>query len=202
MLEKKRMIQNYEVKSSMNINGTEVIYAENNTATEPYMVCNFIYSNPIIAEYTHVCYGVDYLAIITEYSSRISELVRQVKAKRTERGISDIPLTAADCIESGLSLDLEGHMIVIKPECLTPAARTADYQLLFVTGGFGCKPDAYGKTIFCINVFTGEKENWKRYDVAGIIASEKIPEWAEKKQHNLLLGLHHLHIGGTDNADS
>ena len=202
MSEEKRMIQSYEVKSSININGTEVIYAEDNAAAEPYMVCDFTYTNPLIAEYAHVWYSADYLAIITEYSSRIAELVKHVKAERAERGISDIPLTAADCIESGLTLDLEGQMIVIKPECLTPAARTADYQILFVTGGFGCKPNENGKTIFCKNVFTGETENWKRYDVAGIIATEKMPDWAAKKHRDLLFGLHHLFIGGTGNADS
>ena len=178
----KRMIENYEVKTSIHIGGKEIVFAENNADDEPFMVCDCKRDNPFgIEVYDNIAISSDYLTIMLNFSYRLSEQVQRVEAERARRGITNKPLTADDCIKGSRDWNYKNQLVVIRPEKLTPSARTADKQLLLATGGNGCRPDARGTAVFCTNLFTGESARWERYDIAGMINPHKMPEWATEK---------------------
>lgn len=182
MEEEKRMIQTYEVKNAIHLAGGEVILAEDATAVEPFMVCDCSWDNPFSVDvYTNIIVSADYLEVMKEFLERTALRVEQIEQERSLRGISYVPLTCADCIPGSQNGNYTNQLIVIKPEQLTPAARTADHQLLLATGGNGCSPEALGRAVFCTNLFTGESMRWERHHVAGIIRPECMPEWVTEK---------------------
>lgn len=179
MPDEKRMIESYEVKHALHLAGGEVILAEDETAAEPYMVCDCNRNNPFnIDEYSNIGVSADYLEVMHEFLKRAAMRVSFIETERSQRGVTNVPLTAADCIKNSNRENYTDQLIVIKPEMLTPSARTADKQLLLAQNGNGCSPDALGTAVFCKNLFTGETARWERYHVAGIIDPAKMPEWA------------------------
>jgi len=182
MADEKRMIESYEVKTALHIGGKQIILAEDKQAEQPFMIADCTWDNPFSVDvYSNVGISGDYLEVLAEYANRVSEQVKLIEAERAERGISPVPLTAADCIKDSHRAHFENQLIVIKPEKLTPSARTADRQLLLAINGSGCNPNSSGRAVFCKNLFTGETARWERYDVAGIIDPAKMPKWAEEK---------------------
>lgn len=182
MDDEKRTIDNREVKTAIHIGNKEILYAENLSLDEPYMVCNCQWDNPLgIQVYTEAAVGTDYLEVMTEFLGRVSDQVQRVRDQRAERGVSDVPLTASDCIPGSSSAHYANQLVVIKPEIMISSARTADEQLFYATHGNGCNPEARGHAVFCKNLFTGKSVRWERYDVAGIIQPDKIPEWARQR---------------------
>ena len=102
-------------------------------------------------------------------------------AERSDHGITDKPLTAADCIKGGLNNSIEGKVIIIKPEVLSPEYRTINHQLYIAESGFGCSPNAMGTAVYCKNMYSGEKSRFERYDIAGVADTERLPESIRKK---------------------
>lgn len=177
-----RMIEGYTVQTAIHIGGREIVYAENHASSQPYMVCNCSWDNPMnVSVYGDALVSEDYLEIMAEFVDRISTGLARVAEQRTERGISGEPLTAADCIDGSWREHYENQLIVIKPEQMVAYARTPDNQLLLATGGNGCNPDARGTAVFAKNLFTGTSSRWNRYDVAGVIRPDRIPAWAKER---------------------
>lgn len=182
MTDEKRMIENYEVKHAIHLSGGEVILAEDASTAEPFMVCDCSWDNPFSVDvYSNIVVSADYLEVMKEFLNRAAQRVELIEKERTLRGVSNIPLTDDDCIPGSRGWNYENRLIVIKPEKLTPAARTADHQLLLATGGNGCALEALGTAVFCTNLFTGESMRWERHHVAGIIRPDRMPEWAVEK---------------------
>jgi len=182
MPEEKRMIESYEVKHALQLAGGEVVLAEDMAAAEPYMVCDCNRDNPFSMDvYTNISVSADYLEVMHEFLRRAAMRVSFIEAERSQRGVTHIPLTADDCITGSHREHYKDRLVVIKPETLTPSARTADRQLLLALSGNGCSPDARGTAVFCKNLFTGETARWERFDVAGIIDPAKMPSWAAEK---------------------
>ena len=187
MDEEKRLIQGYEVKTAIHISGKEVIFAENPAATEPYMVCNCKWDNPFSVEiFEQAVVGENYLEMMSDFLDRVSHEIQAIAKQREARGVSHVPLTVKDCIENSHRENYIGKLVVIKPENMAPAARTADSQLLLAMSGNGCNPKARGSAVFCKNLFTGKDTRWERHDVAGIIHPDHIPPWAHEKLPNYL----------------
>jgi len=182
MADEKRMIENYEVKHAIHLSGGEVVLAEDASAAEPFMVCDCSWDNPFSVDvYSNIAVSADYLEVMKEFLNRTAKRVELIEKERALRGVSNIPLTADDCISGSRGWNYENRLIVIAPGKLTPAARTADHQLLLATGGNGCDPDARGTAVFCTNLFTGKATRWERYHIAGVIRPDRMPEWAAEK---------------------
>jgi hypothetical protein len=182
MSDEKRMIESYEVKTAIHIGGKEIILAEDMASKDPYMVCNCQWDNPLsIQVYDKVLAGSDYLEAMTEFLGRVSSEVQHIQGQRAERGVSNEPLTASDCVPGSDGAHYGNQLVVIRPEVMVASARTADQQLLLATGGNGNDPDARGQAVFCKNLFTGKTARWERRDIAGIILPDRIPAWAHQR---------------------
>lgn len=182
MPDDKRMIENYEVKHALHLAGGEVILAEDMAAAEPYMVCDCNRNNPFsIDVYTNIGVSADYLEVMREFLNRVETRAQHIETERAQRGVTPVPLTEDDCLKNSRYWNYKNQLIVIKPESMTPTARTADKQLLLAVSGNGCSPDARGTAVYCKNLFTGETARWERYDIAGMIDPHKMPEWVVEK---------------------
>lgn len=180
--DEKRMIEGYEVKAAIHINGKEIIFAEDIKAERPYMVCECLWDNPLGAdEYQDLRISASYVGIMAEFTSRLNEQVQRLDAELTRRGMPHTPLTADDCLPRSEYADFTGQVIVLKPEKLAAFARTPDKQLYLVIDGGGVRPDSGGNAVFCHNLYTGEHCRRERYNVAGIIDPAKMPAWANEK---------------------
>ncbi len=188
MDEEKRIIptndgQGYEVKTAIQLGRREFILAENTTSTvAPFMMCECTWNNPLGVDVFENAYVSDnYLELVVELVSRLSTQVKALESERAEHGLPLQVLTWRDCQTSWTDKDLEGQLVVIKPENLLPEYRSAENQLQIVTGGNGCRANARGQAVFCENLLTGDKKRYERYDVAGIADMNKLPEWAKQK---------------------
>ena len=186
MDDEKRTIDGYEVKNTIHIGNKEIIFAENLSKNEPYMVCNCQWDNPLgIDVYAEAAVGTDYLEAMTEFLDRASAQAQHVRDQRAERGVSELPLTISDCVPGSKNAHYMNQLVVIKPENMIASSRTADEQLLWATNGFGCAPDARGQAVYCKNLFTEKTARWERSDIAGILLPDRIPEWARQRLNEM-----------------
>lgn len=87
-------------------------------------------------------------------------------------------LDRTHCTDDG---DYEGKVILMKPSSLKDQYKTPDFQLFYVTGGFGCDPQRVGTQVSGYFLKDGEYAHFRRSDFIGVIKDECIPEWAQEK---------------------
>jgi hypothetical protein len=177
------MIGSYEELFSIRLAGRDIVIAEDsNIASEPYLICERSWDNPLgIDEYRNAGVSTDYLEIMREFAMRINTSIDLLEAERTERGLPHTVMTAADCIPGGMQEDMVGKVVLISASSLSPEYRSLDNQLALCTGGNGARPNARGQKVYCTELYTGKQFYRLRHNIAGVIAEEKLPEWAKGK---------------------
>ena len=182
----KRVFDGYEEIAAIQVNRRLVFLGENKAAEHQYMVAEFTWNNPFGALDSRFA-GVtsDYVEDLDKFSGLTEYNINVVKSgfehRKNQYGVEPLTLTTADCVPKGLADDLEGKLIVIKPEALSPEYRRADYQLRICTGGFGAMPKASGRAVFCTDLFNGKDGRFEREDVLGVADLGKMPQWAVDK---------------------
>jgi hypothetical protein len=178
----KRNIDGYLELNSFNISGRVVILAEKAGADEPYLVCEGRWDNPLSATvYYNAIVTDDYLEAVGEFMRRETGLLDFLNHERTRSGLPFQTLSAADCVPDGLDENIEGKVIIIKPEVLAREFRSAEHMLKICHGGNGSRPEARGNAVFCENLYDGKQSCFERYDILGVADLAKIPEWAKAK---------------------
>lgn len=177
MRQLKSMIYSYEVQQAIKFVDDTVVFAEDMNAAEPYMVCDRT-SNQAFMQYNNVCVSDDYVEVMREFLARVSSRINVIASIREDKDISLVPLTEADCIKGSQNADYTKQLIVVKPECMIPGARTSNFQLLYAQSGSGCIPGAKGTSIYCEEIYSRNKCVYDRPDIAGIIEPSKMPAWA------------------------
>lgn len=186
MDEEKRAIENYEVWHSVFLGDREIVFAIDKDAPMPYLVSDYTDLGGFgLLRYDNAIAGDDYLEQMQEFTKRIDRQIQQVRDERAQRGINPAPLTAEHCMANGMSKNLEGKVIVIKASSLRPEYATPDHQLMLADGGNGCRPDARGRAVFCVNLYTGKRGRWERYDVQGMADMDELPQWAQDAARKL-----------------
>lgn len=98
-----------------------------------------------------------------------------------ERPISVEPLTDEDCTPVDLGQDVKGKVAAVKLECLSPACRTAEHQLVLMSG-----LKKYGGAVSCVNLYSGKRVRWKLNELMGEVKPERLPDWAQDRRSVLL----------------
>lgn len=78
-------------------------------------------------------------------------------------------------------VDLTGKLLVLRPECLKDEYKSPDYQLFRAKSGFGCDPNARGRSVFGQFAKDDEDYSWWRTDFIGILKDKFIPDWVKEK---------------------
>ena len=179
----KRMAGDFEIIHSMRIGDREIVLGENpvGIGDERYM-CAFSTAHGLFASYTEVMVSNDYPELVKLFGERVAEQAEKTRIALNGpkiQGIPNEPITAEGCEVISHQHDLKGKVVVIKPEILRREYRRATCQLHLCTGGFGSHPNSRGSACFCTELYSGKTSRFERSDILGIIAPEKLPEWAK-----------------------
>lgn len=179
---KREMAGDYEILQSVRLGGKEVLLGYNpKDGCAPYMTSyravNFL------GDYTYpeAIGGNDYLEIMQTFLKRVQEQAKVVEQFREKRKVPIETLGREHCRERGEKESLEGKLIILRPASLAPEYRTADFQLGFATGGFGCSPGAGGRAVYFEELYSGERCRWEIGDMLGIADPDTLPDWAKEK---------------------
>ncbi len=180
--------EGYKILQSVEIDGMEIVIAENREAEKPYLTWRRSVNEAFGAE-THLLpvYSGDYVDILRAFVQSQSACVDNLSLDRIYRGsiVVDAPLSIGDCVPDGMASDLKGQVVVLRPDILLPEYRAASHQIFLAQGGFGCSPEARGRSIFGTNLYSGEQERWNRGDILGVVAETTLPGWAFEKLERL-----------------
>ena len=78
-----------------------------------------------------------------------------------------------------LSDNIEGKLVVIKPDFFKPEFREAKYQIVLALSGFGFDASKMGNAVYVEEVHTDSPEHYRqeRYNLIGEPTEEIIKEW-------------------------
>ena len=174
-------IGKYEEIQSLKLGGVTVFMGWNrNDPKQTYLICDK-HSIDLGDYYTDAVVSADYLEIAQIYIERLNRQLEKAKEFRKERALPVQMLGRKHCRERGEKESLEGQLIILKPESLTPEYRTADCQLAFATGGFGCEPNARGRAVYVKELYSGKEYRMNVGDVLGIADYAALPDWVDGK---------------------
>lgn len=182
MSEIKRKAGDFEIIHAMHIGDQEIVVGENPAAAAGQMyMCAFCEQNEIFARYDEVLCSDDYAEIIGIYGQRVAEQAEKTRIELKGpkiQGIANAPITAAGCTPITSDDDLNGKVVVIRPEILRREYRRATNQVALCDGGFGASPRSRGSACYCVNLYTGKTSRFERRDILGILKDDQIPKWA------------------------
>ena len=184
MNENKRKAGDYEIIHAMHIGDQEIVVGENPAAAAGQMyMCAFCEQNEIFARYDEILCSDDYAEIIGIYGQRVAEQAEKTRIELKGpkiQGIANAPITAAGCTPITSDDDLNGKVVVIRPDVLRREYRRATNQVAFCDGGFGASPRSRGSACYCVNLYTGKTSRFERRDILGILQDDQIPKWAQQ----------------------
>ena len=125
--------------------------------------------------------GDNYVEILQIFLDRLQEQQKAVAEVREKRAVPIEVLGTEHCRERGEKESLEGKLVILRPTSLAAEYRTADCQLGYAVGGFGCSAGARGRAVYFQELFSGERCRWDASDVLGIADLTKLPDWAQEK---------------------
>ena len=181
--QEKRMAGDYVIIHALHIGDREIVLGENPAAerNERYM-CAFCDNNGLMAGYTEVMVSDDYPELARLFGERVAEQAEKTRIALKGpkiQGIPNAPITAEGCEVISYQHDLQGKIVVIRPEVLRPEYRRATSQLQLCTGGFGASPNSRGTACYCTQLYSGKTSYFERSDILGVIAPENLPQWAK-----------------------
>lgn len=177
------MASDYEIIHAIHIGDREVVVGEKRTEGngDKYM-CAFCTSNALFALHSGVIASDNYPEIMELFGQRISEQAQKVCMEMSSpmiQGIKNVALTERDCTLVSPADDLNGKVIVLKPDALRREYRVATCQVKLCTGGFGASPNSRGSACYCVDLYSQEAQRYERSDVLGILMPEQTPKWAK-----------------------
>ena len=176
------MIGEYAVIHAISVGPLEIALGYNMEAEqgERYM-CTYCTGSGFLTQYSGTMVSDDYAEILQIFGTRIAEQAERLHTELTvlaKTGIDDRPIVKEGFIPITYEDDLNGKVIVIKPEVLKPEYQRATRQYQFCTGGFGASPRSRGSACFCTNLYNRKSSRYERMDVLGIVPKEQLPDWA------------------------
>lgn len=176
------MVDTYEVKHAVCIGDKEILFMEDGKKPYPYLVCNCTWDNPLgVNQYSDAVVSADYLEMMAEFASRVTAQIEAVKAERAKISVSLGPFTLEHCVPDDTGESIQDKVAVIRQECLRPEYRTADKQLVLVTGGFGSQGKARGRAVYVVNLYSSKESRWNRGDILGVVKPECMPDWVKER---------------------
>lgn len=182
MDDEKRIVGGYEVINSVHIGDREIVLGENMNDKDGlhYMVSN-VYRTEFYESYRDAYICEDFVKIAAIFADRVKEQVESVREELAKENAPLQVITDDMCNKDVFSENMEGKILVVKPEVLRPEYRTASHQIIRCTGGNGASPTARGRAVFCDVCFSGSRTRFDRTDILGELKIDKYPEWLSDK---------------------
>lgn len=177
MMDKKRMIENFEIIHSIQIGAREVVVG---VSPEREFMCCFCTQDDIAEYYSEAVSSNDYLEIMELYADRLKGQIAAVQAQRNTLHIPLDMLGREHCFPLLDGDDIANKVVAINPASLRYEYQRADCQLILVTGESGARSNPRGTAVYGVNVFTGRRSGrWRRGDILGEVRPECLPQWAK-----------------------
>ena len=157
-MENRELAGDYEILQLIRLGGKQLLLGYNDKdGVAPYMTCYRQVS--LLGDYVYpkAVASADYMEIMQAFLERLQEQKTVVEQFREKRNVPFELLGREHCRERGEKESLEGKLIILRPSSLAPEYRTADCQLGFATGGFGCTPGAGGRAVYFEELYSGER---------------------------------------------
>ena len=182
-LQEKRMAGEYEIFQAISGGIVEIVMGENpNAEPEDRYMCAVCTMNDLFAQYDEIYVSDNYVEILELYGQRVASEAKMLLNEVAEikgQGIDDSPLRDTGFQPVSHEDDLNGKVVLLKPNALKKEYQRATHQYQLVTGGFGASPNSRGSACYCINLFSGKTDRYERGDVLGVVDREALPDWAE-----------------------
>lgn len=175
----KRMAQNYEIIHGIYIGDKEVVFGVEESNQMPYF-CGFYTSNGIFESYDSCMVGDDYAEMMELFAERVKAQCVKLREEQSKITVPREKITDEMCFSIS-DIDLNGKIAAVKAEALRPEYRSAENQLVYVTGGNGARKNSIGTACFCTNIYNGKQVRWERYDLYGEVKPEYLPDWAKER---------------------
>jgi hypothetical protein len=158
----------------------EFVLAENKkfAVNQRYMVCTYT-SNGIIGQYAEGVTTGDLAEARQEMNDRAAKETERITAELDSHGLPSELFTAEHCIPHDYKQNLNGTVVAIRADVLSPEYRRGSEQLVYVTGGFGAASNSRGTAVYCVQLSDGEHVRFDRQDVLGIV--KELPDWAKER---------------------
>lgn len=177
----KWIVEGYEITQGIRIGDKEVVFGINEKADMPYL-CSLYSANSIFESYEDSMAGDDYVEMVELFADRVKSQCVKVREEQEKVTVPREKITADMCNSTFQCGNLTGKVMAIKAEVLRPEYRSAEHQIVYVTGGNGARQDSFGTACYCITLYSGERSRWERYDFQGEIKPECLPEWAGERK--------------------
>ncbi|ETT61788.1 hypothetical protein BSK66_24800 [Paenibacillus odorifer] len=183
MEQEKRMAGDYEVYQALRIGRVEVVLGIDMANTEkPYLVCYCSQNNLFGIDQYYGAEGfADYLVAMQEFNKLLQWEIEKLQTERSAITEPMLPIQLAQCLPIKSEDDLMGRIVVVRTEWLRPEFRTADNQLIWVTGGFGASGNSRGRAVYAETLYTGDEYRYNREDLMGFLNPAHTPTWATEK---------------------
>lgn len=183
MEQEKRMAGEYEVYQALPIGRVEVIMGIDMTNTEkPYQVCYCLQNNLFGIDQFYGAEGyADYVDAMREFTKLLQWEIEKLQTERSAITEPMPPIQLSQCMPIKSDDDLNGRIVVTRLEWLRPEFRTADNQLIWVTGGFGASGNSRGRAVYAETLYSGDEYRYNREDLMGFLKPEHTPAWAAEK---------------------
>lgn len=185
-------IGEYNILHDVKIGGKQIVIGEHPNAINPeerYLCC-YVEDNGIFELHPGALVSDNYAEIIRIFGERVTTAARNhlQNLEKAERAVkNNSPLFLSDCTPITSEDCLEGRVIVINSDILSPEFRYATYQLMYCTGGFGSQPNARGRTCYCTPLYMEEEPtSYYRSDILGTISFENLPKWAQENVQKII----------------
>ena len=159
MMDKQRMIKNFEIIHSIQIGARELVVG---VSPELEFMCCFCTQDDIAEYYSEVMSSSEYLEIMELYADRLKGQIAAVQAQRNTLHIPLDMLGREHCFPLLDGDDIANKVVAINPASLRYEYQRADCQLILVTGESGAS-------------------QWKRGDILGEVRPECLPQWAKDR---------------------
>lgn len=177
----KEIIEGYVVKHSVNIGHKRIVFGVSYDENEQhrYMKCK-VRTGSFFEHYENAIAGNDYVDVMRLFIKDIADTIEEIDKERASFGLDDVSCLKPDeLIPFGEDDDLRGKVLAYKPDVLMDEYRDITNQLYLMESGYGALTAKHHKSCTARNLRTGEKQRVYRYEFAGIVPDDKIPDFAK-----------------------
>ncbi|GHU35770.1 hypothetical protein FACS1894105_05020 [Clostridia bacterium] len=168
------------VISSLLINGADIELGEDTTQVRSFYVESNRGGEVLFSMRTE-----NYPEAVKTYAEQITGHVQAMSLDRDNaafvRGAGSSKLTDDRCVPDSKNADYTGQLVILDAASLKKEYRDIFSQLVLCTHGSGARPNAIDRSVFGVELYSGESVVCDRSQILGVADESKLPKWVEVK---------------------
>lgn len=188
--EEKEMIDGYEIRSSMSMDGKRMVFGINETdPNRDRYFSAVVTENGLFGSYEGITTG-DYFEAVKHFADNIKAEAIIIESDQRAAGCRYVDcLGADDLIPCSYGDSIKNLVVAVKPDCLPDAGRFLSRQLYYVDSGFGVEANSRGRACYGWDLYRRKRVRINRPQVLGIVPEDKLPDFAKKTLADIQSGV-------------